>query len=437
MYDKLFEPIKIGPVEIKNRIAVAPMNGQGDRDGHPTRQYTCFHTARALGGFGMITTGAIITNPAAKDEYPVVPFLYPGSFNMGYWWDFAECVRSMGTKTKLFAQLSPGFGRQTGQQNARGASPIPFTREGLYWGYSKEAIAWLKYHAHDWPDHLMGVPRALTVEEIQTDQFYFVLAAEMCVMAGFDGIQVHAPHGYLLHQFLSARSNQRKDDYGGSLKNRARYLLEIITKCRKHFGSAVPITVRLSGMEYQKDGNTAEDQRQIAVWCEEAGADAIDLSNGSGYDDISHFFCPTQDNLALLEAQGKKMKEAVKIPVIHAGLATPSVAEKAVKDGETDMIALGRSALADPEWPNKVKEGRIKDIIKCTKCMYCGGMGIMGGTRGIRCSQNPNYGREEYMPEYYRKPMKAVIPETLKRWKPGEHWMSGPNWQNFIKNKQA
>ena len=126
MFDKLFEPIKIGPVKIKNRIALSPMNMVGDRDRHPTNQYTCYFNARAQGGFGLLFTGSIITSKEASDEYPYVPALYRGSLNFGYYTDFVESVHSQNTDTKLFAQLSPGFGRQTGKRQFHRGYPLLF-----------------------------------------------------------------------------------------------------------------------------------------------------------------------------------------------------------------------------------------------------------------------------------------------------------------------
>jgi 2,4-dienoyl-CoA reductase-like NADH-dependent reductase (Old Yellow Enzyme family) len=424
-FEKLFEPIKIGRVEIKNRLAVAPMNVVGDRDGHPTKQYKCYFNARALGGFGLLTTGSIITNPESHAEvFKGTPGLYMGSGNIGYYAEFTHSIHSMGTGTKIFAQLSVGFGRQTGVPGAKGASPVAMDAAVFRSNIPKSQLAWSDYWLHDWAAHeANSVPRAMTVEEIQRDERSFVEAAELAVVAGFDGIEIHAPHGYLMHQFLSPRSNKRADAYGGSLRNRARFLLETLAMTRQNFGDAVPITVRISGCEYQPDGLTAEDMRQIAKWCEVTGADAINLSSGSGYDDMKHFE-PEADNPALLESQGKKMKEAIKIPVMTPGFVTPKGALKAIENGQTDIASLGRQALADPEWPNKVKEGRLDEIVTCTRCDFCNAMSITGGNFFIRCRQNPNLGREEYMPEYWPKPIKPEVPEALKRWKPGQRWKS-------------
>jgi len=423
MFDKLFEPMKIGPVKIKNRIALSPMNMVGDRDKHPTSQYTCYFNARAQGGFGLLFTGSIITSKEASDEYPFVPALYRGSLNFGYYTDFVESVHSQGTNTKLFAQLSPGFGRQTGKAGARGASPIPFKQEDIYHGLEGNyERTWNKYHITNFTNHLLHPPRALTIDEIKKDQKNFIWAAEKAILFGFDGLEIHGCHGYMLHQFLSPRSNQRNDEYGGSVENRARYVLELVQLCKKTFGDAVPIVVRMSGREYQEGGIKAEDMRRVAYLCQEEGADAIDLSNGSGYDDMNHFFTPEEDNIPLLEAQGKKLKDVIKIPVITPGLQTPAVAEKAILDGDTDMVSLGRQALADAEWPNKVREGRVNEITFCNKDNFCLRIGLWGGQASMRCTVNPELMKEEFNPKFWPKPLKGRVAPTLMRWKPGLRW---------------
>lgn len=436
MFDELFEPIKIGPLTIKNRVAMAPMNMMGERDCRPTRQYTCYFNARALGGFGLLTTGSILTSKVAAREYPFVPNLYKGSLNFGYYTDFVESIHSMGTDAKVFAQLSPGFGRQTGRHNAMAASPVPFETEDLYDGLPDSYLPWTKFHLTSWAEHFRP-PREMTVEEIIHSLKEYKWAAERAILFGFDGIEIHACHGYGLHQFLSPRTNKRTDEYGGSLENRAHYVLELIKVCKESFGDAVPVMVRMSGREYQEDGITPEDMRRTAYLCQEAGADAINLSNSSGYDDMKHYFCGTRDNLMLLEAQGKKLTETLTIPVITPGLTTPEVAAKAVKDGETDIISLGRQAIADPDWPNKVKEGRLDEITFCSKDNFCLVM-LQAGQASLRCTQNPNYGKEEYLPEYWPKPMKGKVPESLRRWKPGLRWQEKSEaWQEFMKRRAA
>ena len=421
-FDKLFEPIKIGPTEIKNRLAVAPMNLAGDREGHPTRQYGCYFNARALGGFGLLTTGSIVTNREAHLEMmEMVPGLYFGSANNGYYSDFTDSIHSLGTGAKIFAQLSIGFGRQSAMPGARGVSAIPLDPELMRQNLSKGQKACTDYWVSDWADHYSHPPREMTIQEIHDIERTYNESAAMAIACGFDGIEIHAPHGYLLHQFLSPRSNQRKDEYGGSLENRARLLLNLVRGLKNVFADAVPIVVRLSGCEYHPGGNTEEDVRQICKWCEEAGAHAISLSNGSGYDDMTRFM-PGNNNPELMASQGKKLVDALGIPVMHVGLNDPAVACKAVEDGETNMVTLGRASLCDPEWPNKVKEGRIDEIVKCIKCEFCNGITIQGQKFNLRCTQNGRLGIEEYFPEYWPRECKTTLSECMRRWKPGQKW---------------
>jgi len=439
MYENLFEPIKIGPVEIKNRMCLAPMNHQGDRRGNPTLQSKAFYNARALGGYGLIFSGAILTNREAYQEYPMIPYFYPGSMNGDEWYDLVESIHSMQAGTKVFAQLLTSIGRQgargiNGKPGPRGPSVNSMTRKDLYDGLGKKHFNWSKYWVHDWTGHLLHSPRETTVPEIKYMVDRFVKAAEMSILAGFDGIEIHSAHGYGQALWLSSRSNQRTDDYGGSLRNRARFLLELMTKTRAAFGNTVPIDVRMSAREYKPGSLSAEDMRQIAYWCQEEGADAISFSDGSGYDHMERLF-PEEENMKIIKAQGKKAKEVIKIPIITAGIHDPKNCSELVASGETDMIAHGRQAMADPAWPNKVKEGKIDEIVRCAHCGFCTGMGHIGAQVSCRCTVNPNYQKEQYMPELWPRPMKGRVQESLKRWKPGDRWQGKFSpWNDYYNN---
>jgi len=228
-----------------------------------------------------------------------------------------------------------------------------------------------------------------------------------------------------MHTFLTPRSNKRTDEYGGSLENRARLLMNLIKGCKKSFGDAVPITFRISAQEYQEGGLSAEDVRQICVWAQDNGADGVHLSQSSGYDDQVRWMTNKKgdtDCLSILESQGEKLKKAVSMPVMSVGLHSPEVAAKAIADGKTDLVSLGRASIADPAWPNKVKEGSIDEIVKCNKDMYCLVMGVYSGRQFMRCTANPTYGTEQYDPKFWPKPVRAKIPASLRRWKPGMRW---------------
>jgi 2,4-dienoyl-CoA reductase-like NADH-dependent reductase (Old Yellow Enzyme family) len=416
-FEELFAPIKIGSVKIKNRIVMAAMNGAGDGGGHLSNQWICFFNARALGGFGLLTTGCLITNPVSHEEMQgLVPSLYDGNNNISSYSRLTESIHSMGKDTKVFAQLSPGFGRHSPTPGSKGASPIPVDSQIVRANLKKSLKAFSKLVLQDGIRlKAMNVPREMTVEEIHRDEVSFVKAAEMAVLAGFDGVEIHASQESLLHQFLSPYSNKRLDEYGGPLSNRARYLLELTSMLKANFGDAVPIVVCLSGRDYQHEGITAEEAQRVYKWIEEAGADAIHLSCGSRLIDISHFEADT-DNISFFTAQSKELTQAVNIPIITPSPLTPEKACQAVKDGETSMVSLGRQALVDPDWPQKVKEGSLSKIETCIRDSSCSAMSLQGSRLFVRCVKNPNLGFEEFMPEYWPKRSKPLISETLKRW---------------------
>ena len=199
--------------------------------------------------------------------------------------------------------------------------------------------------------------------------------------------------------------------YGGSLENRARFILEIITGLRQEFGPDLPISVRLSGAEHVEGGITPEDMRETAKLAEQADVNCIHLSDGC-FEAFRYFF-PEKENVHILEEQGKKLKSVVDVPIISFSIHDPELAEKAIREGQTDMISAGRQFLADPEWPNKVKEGRVKDIVRCQRDYAC--LASLYREGGIRCIMNPNVGRERYMPEYWPQRRSVRIPETLAR----------------------
>jgi 2,4-dienoyl-CoA reductase-like NADH-dependent reductase (Old Yellow Enzyme family) len=412
----LFEPIKIGPVEIKNRIVMAPMNMHlADSQGNPTEQTKCYFAARAKGGVGLIIFGCVLASRKAAEQQDMrIDRLYD-STHVADHAELAERIHLFGSK--VFIQLSPGFGRQQRQWKSQlwSASDVPQESRLLL----ENAPPSIKRYWAFVPKQREGVvlpPRPMTVEEIQEEEENLVHAAELAVVAGFDGIELHSPHGYLMHQFLSPRANKRMDQYGGSPENRMRFLIETITIMKQRFGSAVPITIRLSGAEHTEGGFTAEYTREVAKAAEKAGADAIHLSDASV--ENQKYFIPSEDNRHILEEHGKKLKAVVNIPVIHFGIHDPKLAEEAITTGQTDMISMGRQFLADPEWPNKVREDRVNEIVFCDRDNFC--IFTTLTEKYGRCTKNPNFGREKYMPEYWPTKCIAKVPETLRRYKLGD-----------------
>lgn len=412
-FKKLFEPIKIGPVEIKNRIVMAPMlTHMANADGSVSEEEICYYAARARGGAGLIITGVYLTSRRAWEQQASrAGALYDRGIHLTGACELAETIHQGGAK--VFIQLSPGWGRQQGYIRTplyAASAGIPLDA-GLVLENRVESVKPFINTGPQFKSSFSNIPEEMTAAEIGKEIRDFIEATDLAVVAGFDGVEVHAPHGYLLHQFLSPRTNKRKDQYGGSAENRARFLTEIISGVRKEFGSDLPVGVRLSSAEHVEGGFMPEDMRGFAVLCQKAGADVIHLSDGC--QEASRYFFPEQENTHILEEQGCKLKQAISLPVISFSIHDPVLAEEAIAGGQTDMISAGRAFMADPEWPNNVREGRLKEIVRCQREHACQ-TSILRGS-GIRCIMNPNLGRERYMPEYWPQKRTVRIPETLAR----------------------
>ncbi len=387
-FKKLFEPIKIGPVEIPNRIALIPMNIHfSECNGYTGDEYTCFFTARARGGTGLLFYGAVLASQrAAEQQGLLIPYCFDVAHMHGLG-NLTDAVHSFGSK--IFIQLSPGFGRQQRHSRKPGWAPsLVQLDKNIYFGNRpRVSQKFTKVHP-EWLPSI--VAREMTVEDIQEDIREFVMGTELALFSGFDGIEIHTAHGYLLHQFFTPRINKRTDQYGGSLENRTRYLVELLQALRKKFGPYVPLLVRLSGSEHLPGGLTEDDIRAIARIAIDNGVDAIDLTDGTN--EAQKWMTPERDHVHILEEQGKKLKKVIgNKPIISPSIHNPYLAEQAIANGDTDMIGLGRQLLADPEWPNKVREGRIKDIVRCNRDNYC--YIYMYREVGTRGDRNPLLGK--------------------------------------------
>ena len=239
-----------------------------------------------------------------------------------------------------------------------------------------------------------GACRELTISEIKAIVDRFTQAAIRAQKAGLDGVEIHAAHWYLLAQFLSNAFNQRRDQYGGSLENRARFLLEVLASIRKVMGPDFPVWVRINGQEFgMEKGFTIEEAQGLAKMVEQTGADALHVSGAGagkflGYH--SGIFYDPPGNLAHLAAAVKKV---VSIPVIAVGKLNIQLAEEILTQGGADLIAMGRNFLVDPEFPNKAKEDRFEDIRPCLQCRLCSDVAFAEG-KGVRCQVNATVGRE-------------------------------------------
>ena len=238
------------------------------------------------------------------------------------------------------------------------------------------------------------VPREMTLEDIKRVQDKFVAAAVRCKKAGYDGVELHGAHSYLLAEFFSKYYNRRTDAYGGSLENRCRFIDEIIAGIRAKLGR-YPISVRICGDEMTDEPGflTLEDGLEIGRHLEVQGIDCINISNGSSWNGNAN--CePFSYTPGWKKHVAKAFKEALSIPVIATNtIKDPDFAESLLEEGVSDFVALGRSQFADPEFMNKARAGKPESIRKCIGCMYCRER-LLGNAMPVECSLNPRLGRE-------------------------------------------
>ncbi|OGR27997.1 MAG: flavin oxidoreductase [Desulfobacterales bacterium RIFOXYA12_FULL_46_15] len=438
-FDRLFEPVALGDITLKNCIAMSPMNlGYTGPNGYHSDQNTAWYALRARGGFGLIITECVVMNPHRwGGQESLNPSLLIDERYYRFHSEMTEMLHHF-NGCKVCIQLSPGWGRQ-GHPHAEsrdcpaGApSPVPLQVDLRHlnkgWekqikrlspemaelvpdfdvlrqmddaAYASMVDTLMAFTAEKIPEMLHIIygdtPRELTIPEIVDLEDRFAVQAQAAFKLGYDALEVHAPHGYLMHQFLSPRSNRRHDIYGGSLENRARFLTNTLMKTRERIGPDKPLGVRLSGDELMPGGITHDEVVRVVALCRKAGANFFNISQGS-YENPGAAFAPDGEDEFTRWAPG--FKEAAEgLPVITPNFIHPETALKALESGSTDIISLGRQAIADPFWPVKVKEGRIGDIVKCARCQRCY-MDLMTAN-WARCSVNPLVGKEKYYPELF------------------------------------
>lgn len=237
-------------------------------------------------------------------------------------------------------------------------------------------------------------PRELTIPEIHTLVEQFGDCAKRAKAAGFDAVEVHGAHGYLAGAFASPFSNKRSDEYGGTIRNRARFGMEIIRNIKEKCGKDYPVLYRISSVEYVPGGLDIEESKVIARLMEEAGADCIHCSQGV-YASTHTIIPPSVFLRAGYVEHAAEMKKAVQIPVIAVGrINDVEIAESVLQSKKADLVTMARASLADPELPNKVLKGRGDEVIRCIGCLH-GCIGENGKGNGIRCLVNPLTGMED------------------------------------------
>jgi len=372
-YPFIFSPLRIGSLTIKNRIALAPMASHlANHEGKATDALIAWYVRRAQGGVGLIISES---NYVREDGRGGVDRMglqdddrIPGLRQL------VMAVHDCGVP--IMAQLHHA-GHQA-PPKAIGQYPIAPSTISLF---VRGEIPWVG-----------SISRQLATSEVKELVIAFGNAAWRAKEAGFDGVQIHGAHGYLIHEFLSPLNNRRTDMYGGSPENRARFLLEIIEEVRRRTGSSYPIVVRISGDEYSPAGYTSEDMLSLVPSFEAAGADMIDVSAGR-FESYEWVIQPqTAPEGALVDVAGA-FKQISKVPVGVAGrLKTPSYVEDVLASGKADLINIGRQLIADPDWVNKVAAGQEDDITPCIACNRC--IDEIALDRPIICAVNPLAGRE-------------------------------------------
>jgi len=371
MFDRLFSPVRIAGLEIRNRVAMTPMGvGLAAVGGGVSDDIIAFYEARARGGIGLIVSEICRVMDGAGAGEPCQLAARNGADIQGLG-RMVDAVRKYGAR--MFIQLHHP-GRQ-GHHEVGGEQPV-----------SASAVA----------NPLTGeVPRALTVPEIGKIQQAFVGGARIAQMAGADGVELHGAHGYLINGFLSPYLNRRDDQYGGSLENRLRFLLEIVAGIRTVCGRGFPLGVRLSAEEFLGDqGNDLAATCQIAAELEKAGVDFLDIS--CTIPDSPKFTAciePGTIEQGWKRYMAAEIKKHVKIPVIAvANIKEPEVAEAILAEGCCDLVGVARGHLADPDWCHKAKAGKPETIRKCIGCLVC--FDEIEHARHVKCSVNPTTGRE-------------------------------------------
>lgn len=379
-FKNLFRPIRVGKVELKNRIVMLPMTtGYNEADETVGDCFVDYFVERAKGGVGLI----IVPFAAICAGSPMQPGLYHDRFIPGAR-RLTNEVHAYGTK--VAAQLITQYHLVTNEGPPEVVGPSPVLNQMM-----------------------RCVPKALAVEEIHRLVEEHGKAARRAQEAGFDAVEVIVAGGYLLNRFLSPITNKRQDEYGGKLENRMRVILEIIESIRKWADRDYPITCRINVEEQMEGGHAIEDSKEVVRALEAAGVQAINVYTGWHESPV-----PTVQQSIPRGAfvyLAEKVKGWVNIPVIAANrINDPVLAEKILAEEKADLIGMARALLADPELPNKVRQGRVEDIVPCIACSYClaevlAAYRDWGKPVSTFCTVNPRAGKEA---EYVIEPAERV-----------------------------
>lgn len=378
-FPNMFSPINIGTVTVPNRFVVPPMgNNFANTDGSMSERSAAYYEARAKGGFGLITIESTVVYKEAKGG-PRKPCLFSD-------------------------EVVPSFKRVADACHAYGAKVSIQLQHAGPEGNSKLTGYPLKAASAIAPSAGRETPEAMPTEEVYRLIECYGDAARRAQLAGIDMVEVHCAHGYLVSTFISARTNKRTDEFGGCFENRMRLPRLIIENIRKKTGGNMPILCRINARDEGDGGVDVHDAAAIAAYLEQVcGVDAIHVTRSIHIHD-EFMWAPNITHGGFNAELGAEIKRAVSVPVFLVGRFTePQYAELLVKQGRADLIAFGRQSIADPELPNKARNGQLEKLTPCIACLLGCVPNMLQG-RPITCAMNPCAGREaELKPAEVRK----------------------------------
>ncbi len=387
--EHLLKPIRIKSMEIPNRVVMPPMGTRlGHEDGTVSEANLAYIRRRARGGAGLIITEITEVHPLGISG-PGCICVYDDKFIPGLK-KLADAVHQEGSRIAL--QLHH-CGRESVYQYAKGTAVGPSAIPSYRYGHT---------------------PREMTLDEIKETIASFGTAAVRARAAGFDAVELHAAHGYLLMQFLSAHSNRRTDAYGGDFRGRARFMIECLEDVRRKTGEDYPVSLRISGEECIRDGYTIEDMQTIVPDLVKAGADIINVSFGTHANakvsiGTPNASAPVEYGQGFMAGLARKLKQVTNVPVITVGRYTdPYFMDEVIARGDADMVAVARQHLADPDFLKNAIEGHPEDTCECLACNQGCIERLVFDRKSIRCAINPETGQELIRPDGPAKSKRRV-----------------------------
>ncbi len=380
--EHLFTPYRIKDCILRNRVVMPGLASfLFENDGSTTDQTVEHYRLRAGGGVAMLIVEASAVSPEGVVS-PHQARIYDDRFVEGLS-RIAEVIKSQDVVAGI--QIHHG-GRQTSSRviNRKPVAPSPLGCPTI-----------------------RGDVEPLTVDGIHELVTKFGDAAIRAVQAGFELIEIHGAHGYLINQFLSGFSNIREDEYGGDTVGRSRFAREIVREVRSRIGEDFPLSFKISAQEFVPGGLTVDESIEIVRILIDAGIDIVQVSAGN--DATPEWICqPMFMKKACLADSAAKIKKVLNIPVMAVGrINDPVIADDIIKNGGADLVCMGRGLLADPELPNKAMEGRVDEIRKCIACNTC--MESIFRLGHVECLVNPTLGREKEMAFYPAKTPRSVM----------------------------